>query len=193
VPQAGAAAHGALFAAAAAALHAAYTSPVLPLERRCLGDPALASGFGELARALLREPALGAALARVEPEHFAAAALRARLRELARIAARVGDELALAELPAGAGAPELGPPGFLAQVGPALTSIDELRAASFGSALARALRSRYGREYWKVRRVGELLKEMWSTGTTYTLEALARELELPPLGGEALLEAELAP
>jgi len=44
-----------------------------------------------------------------------------------------------------------------------------------------------------VRRAGELLKELWSTGTTYGLEALARELDLAPLGGEALLEAELAP
>jgi len=193
VPRAGAAAHGALFAAAGAALHAAWTSPALPLERRCLGDPALGGGFGELVQALLREPVLGAELARVDAEHFAAAALRGRLHELARVAGRVRDELVLAELPPGAGAPQLGPPGFLAQVGPALSSLDELRAAAFGTGLARALRARHGREYWKVRRAGELLKELWSTGTTYGLEALARELDLAPLGGEALLEAELAP
>jgi len=193
VPQPGAAAHGALFAAAGAALHGAYTSPALPLEQRCLGDPALASGFGEVARALLREPALGAELARVDAEHFAAASRRAKLSELARTAGRVRDELALADLAPGEGAGALGPPGLLAQVGPALTSVDELRAAAFGTAFARGLRARHGREYWKVRRAGELLKELWSTGTTYTLEALARELELPPLGAEALLEAELAP
>ncbi|HXZ85376.1 MAG TPA: hypothetical protein VEI82_07795 [Myxococcota bacterium] len=191
-PSAGASAHGALFAAAGAALHACFTSPALPLERRCLGDPALPSGFGEIVRALLREPTLGAALAGVAPEHFAAAALRARLEELARASRRVRDELVLAELAPGEGAPELGPPGFLAQLGPALSSVDELRAACLGTLFASALRARFGREYWKVRRAGELLKELWSTGTTYGLEALGRELELPPFSGEALLEAELA-
>ena len=191
-PAAGLAAHGALFAAAGSALHAAFTSPALPLERRALGDPALPGGFGEALRALLREARLGAALAGVAEEHFAAVALRARLLELRRTAERVAGELALAELAPGAGAPQLGPAGFLASLGPALSSVDELRAASFGALFAGAQRARFGREWWKARGAGELLKELWNTGSSYGLEALARELGLAPLGAEVLLEAELS-
>jgi hypothetical protein len=191
-PLGGAIGYGALYAAAGSALHAAFTSPVLPLARRALGDPALPAGFGEILRALFREPPLGAELAGVSVEHFAAAARRTRLRELARAASRVRDELALAELPPGAGAPTPSEPGSLLQIGPALSSVDELRSACLGTLAARSLRARFGRDWWKTRGAGELLKELWNTGTTYGPEGLAHELALPPLGGEVLLEAELA-
>ena len=191
-PAAGARAYEALFAATGVALHAAFTSSLLPLEKRVLGDPATALGFGELMRGLPAEPTLGAALAGVDAEHFAAARRRRRLGELRSIAARVATELALAELPPGAVAPELGEPGFLASCGPALSSVDELRGACLGALMATAFRVRFGREYWKSRAAGELLKELWNTGTTYAPEELARELSLPALGAEALLEADRA-
>src|SRR5262249_26003734 len=173
---------GELCAAAGQGGHAALTSPELPLEKRLVGDPALTGGFGELLRALSVEVALGSELARVTPEHFAAAARRGRLERLRAAAARVPTELALAELEPGAAPGAWDEPGYLASVGPALTSVDALRAAAFGGLAARMLRARFGREYWKTRGAGALLLELWNTGTTYGLEELARELGLGALG-----------
>ena len=191
-PAPGAAAHERLFAAAGEALHLAFTSAALSFEKRVLGDPALGLAFAEVTRALCAEPALGGTLAGVDPAHFAAATERRHLLELRATAERVALELQLAELAPGAAAPELGEPGILASVGPALSSVDRLRAASFGVPLARMLRARFGREWWRTRGAGELLKELWNTGATYSPEALARELSLPAPSAEALLEAELA-
>jgi hypothetical protein len=180
-----------LFSAAGQAGHAAITSPALPLERRVLGDPALSAGFGELFRALAGELALGAELARVTPEHFAVAARRARLERLRATAARVATELSLAELAPGAAPGSWDAPGYLASVGPALTSVDALRAGAFGGLAARMLRLRFGREYWKTRGAGALLLELWNTGTSYGLEELARELGLGALGADALVDDDL--
>ncbi len=191
-PASGAVAWEALFASAGEALHLAFSCASLSIERRVLGDPALGLAFGEVMRTLFAEPALGATLAGVDPVHFAAAAQRRHLLELRANAERVALELQLAELSPGAAAPELGEAGILASIGPALSSVDRLRAASLGVCLARLLRTRFGREWWKTRAAGELLKELWDTGASYAPEALARELSLPALGAEALLEAELA-
>ena len=191
-PAPGAAALERLFAAAGEALHLAFTSAALSFEKRVLGDPALGLAFGEVTRALCAEPALGAMLAGVDAAHFAAAMERQRWRDLRATAERVALELQLAELAPGAAAPELGEAGILASVGPALSSVDQLRAACFGVPLARMLRARFGRDWWRTRGAGELLKELWNTGATYSPEALARELSLPTPGAEALVEAELA-
>ncbi|HTO07066.1 MAG TPA: hypothetical protein VMR86_08395 [Myxococcota bacterium] len=184
---------GELFSAAGQAAQAAITSPELPLEKRVLGDPALAAGFGELWRALASEIPLGAELARVTPEHFAAAARRARIERLQSAAGRVATELWLAELDPGSAPGAWQEPGYLARAGPALTSVDSLRAAAFGMGAARLLRGRFGREYWKTRGAGTLLLELWNTGTTYGLEELARELRLGALGADALLEDDRTP
>ncbi|HTO53887.1 MAG TPA: hypothetical protein VMR50_10915 [Myxococcota bacterium] len=181
-----------LFAAAGMALHAAFTSPALALEKRVLGDPGTPLAFGEALRALLCEPALGATLAGLTREHFAGAVRRARLTALRQTASRVATELRLAELDAGAAPGSWDEPGFLGSAGPALSSVDALRAAAFGGLFARGLRDRFGREYWKSRAPGELWKELWNTGTSYGPEELARELSLGPLGSEALLEGDVA-
>jgi hypothetical protein len=190
---AGVTAAGELFAATGLALHAAFSSPALPLEKRVLGDPALPLAFGEALRSLFAEPALGGTLAGVTPAHFAGAERRARLVTLQKTAARVATELRLAELDAGSAPGSWDEPGFLAAAGPALSSVDQLRAAAFGALAADQLRERFGREYWKSRGAGELWKELWNTGTTYGPEELARELGLGRLGSDALLSADPVP
>jgi len=205
-PAAGSEAYAAVFAAAGEALQLAHTSGSLPLERRCLGDPGVGPAFGACLRSLFSDPALGAALTGADPAHFAAAVRRQRLAALRLTAARVMVELRLAELPPGAAPSGLGELyaelsedatgrarpelAVLAECGPALQSLDLLRGACLGAQLARHLRSRFGREPWKTRGAGELLRELFDTGTTYTPEALARELGLPPLSAAALLETE---
>lgn len=205
-PAAGSEVVAALFAAAGEGLHLAHTSASLPVERRCLGDPGLGPAFGACLRALFADPVLGATLTGADPAHFAAALRRQRLAALRLAAARVLVELRLAEL-----APAEVPNGFgelhaelgeravgrprpelavLAECGPALQSLDLLRGACLGAYLEGHLRARFGREPWKSRGAGELLRELFDTGTTYTPEALARELSLPPLSASALLDAE---
>jgi hypothetical protein len=65
-------------------------------------------------------------------------------------------------------------------------AVDELRAACFAAQLAEHLCERYGRAFWRARACGELLKELWHTGTTYTPEELAAQLGMGPLSIELL-------
>jgi len=79
---------------------------------------------------------------------------------------------------------------FLRDCGPDLRAVDRLRAAALGVGLAAQLRVRFGRQFWKSRGAGELLAELWNTGTSYAPEALAREVGAPPPSAELLLAAE---
>jgi hypothetical protein len=205
-PGAGLPALDALFAAAGVALHVAFTSESLPLERRALGDPAGALVWRHFLPGLLAEPSFaeeGPAGGRSEELR---AVLRAhRLEAARRAAALVPCELALAELEPGADphgleglygerveaalgqAPDES--RFLIECSARLSALDELRALAVAAELVRHLRERFGRRWWTLRAAGELLLELWSTGTTYTPEALARELGLAQPGAESLSRA----
>jgi len=207
-PRAGIPALEAIFTAAGEALHAAFTSATLPLERRALGDPASALVWRFFLPQLLAEPSFaesGPAGGRADA--FAAVLRAQRLAAARRAAALVAAELALAEL-----APGSDPHGletlyaerialalgrdpdeaaFLIECSAGLRSVDELRALALALELAGHLRERFGRRWWSVRAAGELLLELWNTGTTYTPEALALELGVGPLGAEALVRALL--
>jgi hypothetical protein len=205
-PAAGIPALEALFAATGSALHAAFTSEALPLERRVLGDPSGPLVWARLLPALLAE----ASFAESGPvggraEEFAAVLRSRRLEATRRAAALVASELALAEL-----APGVDPHGlealyaervqtalgrapdesaFLLECSARLHAVDELRASAVAGELVRHLRERHGRRWWTVRAAGELLLELVHTGTTYAPEALARELGIAPPGADPLARA----
>jgi hypothetical protein len=205
-PRAGIPALEALFAAAGEALHAAFTSEALPLERRVLGDPAGALVWRFFLARLLAEPSFAeSGLVGGRADEFGAVLRARRLAAVRRAAARVAPELALAELAPG-GDPRglealygerialaLGrrpdEAAFLIECSARLHSVDELRAEALAAELTRHLRERFGRRWWTLRAAGELLLELWNTGTGYAPEGLARELGLGPLGADTLARA----
>ncbi len=205
-PRAGVPALEALFAAAGEALHAAFTSEALPLERRVLGDPAGALVWRFFLPCLLAEPSFAdSGLVGGRAEEFGALLRARRLAATRHMAARVAPELALAEL-----APGADPHGleafygdriesalgrrpdqvaFLIECSARLHAVDELRAAAVAAELTRHLRDRFGRRWWTLRAAGDLLLELFSTGTSYAPEALARELGLGTPGAASLARA----
>jgi hypothetical protein len=188
------------------ALTLGFAGESLPVENRLLGDRSLALAWGWLFADRLSDPAwleIGPVAARAES--FAAEARILRLAALRFAAARTLAEHELAALPAGAD------PGALAdahaaRMRGALTcdwsrdallrdcrsepaALDELRAACLAAQVAEQLRERHGRAFWRARACGELAKELWNTGTTYTPEALAAQLDLGPLSPDLLQRA----
>ena len=205
-PRAGVPALEALFAAAGEALHAAFTSEALPLERRVLGDPAGALVWRFFLPCLLAEPSFAdSGPVGGRAEEFGALLRARRLAATRRTAALVAPELALAELAPGADphgleafygeriALALGrrtdESAFLIECSARLHALDELRATAIAAELTRYLRERFGRRWWTLATAGELLLELWNTGTSYAPEALARELGLGTLGADALSRA----
>jgi hypothetical protein len=201
----------AAFHAAGRALHAAFMSPELEVERRRVIDPALDAGFGGLLALCALDPlfieeldvgsSADALLSQVRLERVL------RLRESAAMALV---ELHLARLPAGAEPPadlsdrfgrELERasgvrwPGSsaLAFVGAKGHAIARLRGFAFAALLRERLLTNYGRRFWRATRAWALLKELWNTGSTYDAGGLAVELGFGGLEGAALIDAAVVP
>jgi hypothetical protein len=205
-PAAGVAAHRGLFAAFGAALPAAFSSAELPVERRRGGDPALARGFGLLLANRLGDPHwIDSSPAGQRSEELAQEAALFRLLRLRGSAARLQLELELARVAGGEAPGQLGEryaeelsrafgapvrrEGWLLRCDPELEALHALRAWCFAEQLAELLRERFGRAFWRERRAGELLKELWHTGSSYDADGLAAELGCGPLDPEHLLAA----
>jgi hypothetical protein len=205
-PGAGIPALETLFAATGVALHAAFTSESLPLERRALGDPAGPGVWRHFLPCLLADSSFAeAGPAGGRAEEFGAVLRCHRLEAARRAAALVACELALAELSPGADphgleglygerveaalgdAPDES--RFLLECSARLHSVDELRALATAAELVRHLRERFGRRWWAERAAGELTLELMHTGTSYSPESLARELGLAQPGAESLARA----
>jgi hypothetical protein len=185
------------------ALACGLTSDALPVESRLTGDRALPLAWGALFRERLFDPAwLASGPLAARADRFAADAALLRLAPLRAAAARTQSELALAALSPGSD-PRALADAHASRMREALAcdwsdaallrdcrarpaALDELRAACFAAQLARQLRERHGRAFWRARACGELLRELWHTGTTYTVESLARQLDLGPVSVEVL-------
>ena len=203
-PAAGLAAHRALFAAAGSGLAQAFASAELPVERRRGGDPAVARGFGLLLAGRLGDRHwIDASPAGQRTDELAEEAALLRLVQLRGVAGRLRLELELASVPAGEtpgglgdryaeemtralGAP-VAPEAWLLACDPELEALHRLRAWCFAEQLAELLRQQFGRGFWRERRAGDLLKELWHTGATYDADGLAAELGFAPLDVEHLL------
>jgi len=183
------------FFAVGRALAAGFTAESLPPLRRRPFDRALPRAWGWLFSDRFADP--------IWLEEFPAgrhsdALLRAmRFRQFfaqRRAAGRMLFALRLAEIPAGSDPRRLADqftdlmqlatrfayaaPLYLEMQDAELGAMDELRGRSFASALAEHLRQRFGWRFWRERAAGELLKELWNTGSSYTVEELAEELDL---------------
>ena len=65
---------------------------------------------------------------------------------------------------------------YLEDTDPGFYSVDYFRAWCLEVQIAEVLRERFGRRFWKEKRAGDLLKELWNTGGSYTASQLAEEL-----------------
>ncbi len=202
-------AHAGLLHETGRALQFLFTSSTLSVERRRSPDLALEEAWGALLSARLADPdwiETGPPAARAE-SYGPASRLR-RCSELRRCAARVRFELELAALegaadPAGldavyaaelseASGSHWGPEGYLVAAAPTLSSVDCLRGWCLEAQLSELLRERFGRRFWRERAAGELLKELWNTGATYSAEEIASQLGLGALEIDRLIETCLA-
>ncbi|MFQ5699759.1 MAG: hypothetical protein ACE5IL_15960 [Myxococcota bacterium] len=189
----------------------AFCAGSLPVERRRCGDPGLEALWGELFCARTSDPGFSdELLAGPLQEPWLRAARAERLAQIRTVAARVDLELEHASLP-GSEDPAtvlerfaqalswrsgiaLRPASVLADldVTEPLRSLHRLRGACLEVRLAEWLRLEFGERFWRARRAGELLKELWNTGTTYDLDGLACELGLGEISVDPLIESLLS-
>ena len=194
---AGPARYRAGLAAGGIGISTAFTSPELPVERRIAPDPGLRQGWGFLFADNLAEEAWLQEFVGQRAADFAREVACWELIALRHAAASLVFELDLAALPCGSepGAaieafadgiresrgvsidPRLAIPVHALE----LPSLHWLRGRAFASQLRDFLRHEFGRSFWRERRCGDLLKELWQTGTTYSAEQLTDELGFGPL------------
>jgi hypothetical protein len=193
-----------LFHEAGHALHFAYTSAALPVERRRLMDPALTETWAFLLhyrvadRDWIAESPVAA-----RGEEFARAVRFRKLALLRRYASKILYEVELNSLPGGSDPRPLAeryaealsggtgyryrPCGYLADTDRDFYSVDYLRAWCLEVQIAEHLRGRFGHRFWKQRGAGELLKELWNTGSTYSADGIAEQLGLGAIDVDPLV------
>lgn len=180
--------------ALARAQHAAWTSPDLPVELRCGGDPAVATLWGMLFERLLDEPRwLGERLDIVDGARFTADRLRDLRRDALVVVAawRVAGgttpgETFTAEFVERAGV-RLSEGELAIELDDAPNAAARLRAALVEARLRDWLKTRYG-AWWQSSRAGDTLIDLWNTGFRHSLDELAGQLGFGDPDLDALLE-----
>ena len=204
LPQGGQDDYQALFHEAGHTEHFAHTSPDLPAEARILGDNARHRGVRVPARASGVGPRMAAIVARLRPvEEYVRFCALVKLFFVRRYAAKLAYELdlhsgaPLASLPgryaellgAAVGVP-YPPTDYLEDVDGGFYCTCYLRAWAFEAQLRDHLRGRFGTEWFRRRKAGDLLRELWSLGQAQRAEQLLQdvtgaELEFGVLAAEA--------
>ena len=199
-------AYAATFHAVGRALAAAFTAEVLPVERRRPHDRALEGAWGWWLSDRLADLAwLEDFPAGRNAEALARSLQFRQLFAQRRCAAQVELAWALAGLSARTDPRRLAdrwaaglrratglehvPPRYLEGQDAELSAIDQMRGRCFAQALAAHLRDRFGWRFWRERRAGSLLKELWNTGSSYTVEELASQLGLGALSPDPWIAA----
>ncbi|MCP4006665.1 MAG: hypothetical protein GY725_21000 [bacterium] len=184
----------------------AFCSASLPIERRAPGDPALEHAWGRLfANRTQDRDWIERGPAAVRADVFAETGRFLRLLRLRRAAALARVEIELAALGEPGDPRPLGdffadllsdalgcsfaPEQMLGEANPELPALDQLRSACLVAQLEEYLRAEFGQSFWQVRGAGELLKELWNTGSTYSAEGIADQLGLGKLSVELAIES----
>jgi hypothetical protein len=182
-----------LLATAARAQHFAWTSESLRDELRVPGDGGLGAGWAALFASLFAEPSwLVETFGFVENREFrrllAIMELMRARRDAAQLCYEVefyGDRLAG---PAGPRYVELLSDGVRVQydeaghlVTESLAAADRLRGRALALHMREHLKTRYGHAWWRSRKAGEMLIDIWNTGHRYRIEELASIIGLGAL------------
>lgn len=191
----------ALFHEAGHAEHFGHMARTLPAEDRVRGDNAVTEGWAFLFDHLVTTPAWLGWRIDAPPVDYAQFNALYDLHMLRRYCGKFAYEL---ELHGGAPAEALGeryvhhlgaativaPPeaNRLVDVDPLFYCTSYLRAWAFAAQVSRHLEERYGREWFRSRKAGLLLRELWELGQSLDADRLLRELTGETLSFEPLLE-----
>ncbi len=184
------------------ALHLGHTAEDQPFEYRYLGDGAVSQTYGALFQGLLHNAEWLKDQLQIEDSRELVAFLRFRkLYWLRRYAARFLYEMELHQT--GVENPEalqerfltlhletLGFPGdpkeFLADVEDPFYGTSFLRAWIFEAELRQTIEERFGTRWYTRPAAGGFLKDLWSYGTRYRVEELAKHIRLMDLDLEPI-------
>jgi hypothetical protein len=191
------------------ALHYAYVDPGLPYTfRRLSRDHALTEIYSYIFEAVTREPAWHGAYFGLDAEQAAenaeatvfleallfrryTAKLRYELGFWSRFADDGGTPGGYADLQTAATGVRYDPRGYLSDMDAGFYSADYLRAWVRAAQLRSYLQREIGDEWWRDRRTGELLRDLFTEGTRPSSEEIAARLGFQPLD-TAPLVAELS-
>ncbi|HLG17699.1 MAG TPA: hypothetical protein VJH03_24865 [Blastocatellia bacterium] len=182
------------------AQHYGWTSPDLKPEFKYTGDYALTETYAFLFNHLITEREwLAESLGFRDSESFILSATLARLLTLRRYVAKLTYECELhkggdisqvresyGELQTEATGFRTSSAEFLFDIDDGFYSANYLRAWALEVAFADYLRTRFGKSWWRSRRAGGFLKELWETGERFTADEIAAQLGLGPISFDAL-------
>jgi hypothetical protein len=180
----------ALFHEAGHTEHFANTSAALPVESNRMGDNAVTEGWAFLFEHLADDPAwLTHRLDFPRPGEYASEGAAILLLVVRRYCAKLLYELELfqtddplpmkqryVELLGDALKIEPSPADWLADVDPGFYVTRYLRAWAFDAQMSFHLRERFGNEWFRQRRAGSLLRELWSLGQGPTADELLADV-----------------
>jgi hypothetical protein len=191
----------ALFHEAGHAQHFGHMSRMLPAEDRVRGDNGVTEGWAFLFDHLVTTPAWLGWRVEAPPQDYARFNALYDLHMLRRYCGKLAYEL---ELHGGASPDVLGeryvhhlgratlvpppPANRLVDVDPLLYCTSYLRAWAFAAQVSRYLEERWGREWFRRRAAGLLLRELWELGQSLDADRLLHELTGETLSFEPLLE-----
>lgn len=194
--------YGRLLATAARVQHLAWTSAELRPELRRPGDAGLGAGWAALFGSLESEPGwLIETFGFVEHAEYRKTLAIADLMRVRRDAAELLYEVELytERLTGGAGpryAELLGEAlgvrveqsSCWFQAGEPFDSANRLRGRAFAWQLREYLKTRHGHNWWRARKAGEMIIDIWNTGHRYTVDELARLVGLGDLDFDGLAD-----
>lgn len=184
------------------ALHLGHTSEELPFEFRMLGDEAVGETYGALLQDLSLNPEWLQDLLGISESRELVAFLRLRkLHWLRLYAARFLYEMDLHE--GGEEDPEVlraryqqhfratlgfegDPENFLADVEDPFFGTAHLRAWIFEAELRQKIEERFGTRWYSRPAAGNFLRDLWSHGTRFRVEELAKQIRLMDLDLEPI-------
>ena len=201
-PMGGQADYQTLLHEAGHAQHYAWTSPGLAPEFKYTGDYALTECYAFLFNHLISNSGwLAEMLGFADSREFSRQVMLTRLLQARRYVAKLNYEVELhdgadaghararyAELQTRATAVETDPGEFLFDLDDSFYSANYVRAWAFEVLLRDHLMTRFGTSWWKSRRAGKFMKELWELGDRYTADEIAGLTGIGPITFGPLIE-----
>ena len=184
------------------AQHYGWASEQLPPEFKYTGDYALTETYAFLFNHLISDGEwLASFLGLTDNQEFIRSVMLARLVSVRRYVAKLNYELRLhadedlassaqlyAELQTSATWFKAQPAEFLFDLDDFFYAASYLRAWAFEVSLREHLKTRFGRRWWSSSRAGDLLKQLWETGDTYSADEMAVQAGLGPISFDPLID-----